>query len=169
MHEFAFVLFIVLVFFNHMDQGTNARYIAVPLNSPWPSDAIWRLSRIWVNAGPGNGLLPDGTKSLPEPMLTYPKYGLMTFIWGQFHERYLSQWPLKSAWNLLIWNLLWISQGFNSSRFWWRIHALTVISLAPSPWLNQCWLIITVTPRNKLRLTFDGRISIMPNLQTKCR
>ena len=26
---------------------------------------------ISVNIGPGNGLLPDGTKPLPEPMLTY--------------------------------------------------------------------------------------------------
>ena len=27
-------------------------------------------TEIWVNIGSGNGLLPDGTKSLPEPMLT---------------------------------------------------------------------------------------------------
>ena len=26
---------------------------------------------IWVNIGSGNGLLPDGTKPLPEPMLTH--------------------------------------------------------------------------------------------------
>ena len=28
-------------------------------------------TQIWVNDGSGNGLLPDGTKPLPEPMLTY--------------------------------------------------------------------------------------------------
>ena len=38
------------------------------VNSLWPSDAIWR--RDWVNIGSGNGLLPDSTKPLPEPMLT---------------------------------------------------------------------------------------------------
>ena len=27
-------------------------------------------TKIWVNIGSGNGLLPDGTKPLPEPMLT---------------------------------------------------------------------------------------------------
>ena len=27
-------------------------------------------TEIWVNFGSGNGLLPDGTKPLPEPMLT---------------------------------------------------------------------------------------------------
>ena len=26
---------------------------------------------IWVNIGSGNGLLPDSTKPLPEPMLIY--------------------------------------------------------------------------------------------------
>ena len=35
------------------------------VNSLWPSDTIL------VNTGSGNGLLPDGTKPLPEPMLTY--------------------------------------------------------------------------------------------------
>ena len=29
------------------------------------------VAEIWVNIGSGNGLLHDGTKSLPEPMLTY--------------------------------------------------------------------------------------------------
>ena len=36
----------------------------------WPSDAIWQ-QEIWVNIGSGNGFLPDGTKPLPKPMLTY--------------------------------------------------------------------------------------------------
>ena len=37
------------------------------------SEANWRhmVTEIWVNIGPGNGLLPNGTKPLPEPMLTY--------------------------------------------------------------------------------------------------
>ena len=35
--------------------------------------AKWRhmATGILVNLGPGNGLLPDGTKPLPEPMLIY--------------------------------------------------------------------------------------------------
>ena len=28
-------------------------------------------TQTWVNIASGNGLLPDGTKPLPEPMLTY--------------------------------------------------------------------------------------------------
>ena len=29
------------------------------------------VAQIYVNIGSGNGLLPDGTKPLPEPVLTY--------------------------------------------------------------------------------------------------
>ena len=32
----------------------------------------------WINIASGNGLLPDGTKPLPEPMMTNP----VAFIWG---------------------------------------------------------------------------------------
>ena len=39
------------------------------INSLGPSDTI--AAEIWVNTGSGNGLLPDSTKPLPEPMLTY--------------------------------------------------------------------------------------------------
>ena len=51
-------------------------------NSLWASDAIW-----WHRSGPGNGLLPDGTMQLPEPMLAYHQYDPVTFIWGQFHKK----------------------------------------------------------------------------------
>ena len=33
------------------------------------------MAYIWVNLGSGNGLLPDGTKQLPEPMLAYHQRG----------------------------------------------------------------------------------------------
>ena len=38
-------------------------------------------TQIWVNIGSGNDLLPDGTKPLPEPMLTHLQISPMTFIW----------------------------------------------------------------------------------------
>ena len=47
------------------------KWIHGPINSLWPSDAINLVLEIWVNIGSGNGLLPDDTKPLPEPMLTY--------------------------------------------------------------------------------------------------
>ena len=40
--------------------------------SLWSSDAIWHMvTKNWVNIGSSNGLVPDCTKPLPEPMLTY--------------------------------------------------------------------------------------------------
>ena len=37
-----------------------------------------------VNTSSGNGLLPDGTKPLPEPMLTYELWGHVVVTGGQF-------------------------------------------------------------------------------------
>ena len=52
----------------------------------------------------GNGLLPDGTKLLPEPMLTDPQWSPVTFILGQFHKRCLNHQSPKSVWKFH-WNL----------------------------------------------------------------
>ena len=41
-------------------------------------------TEIWVNIGSGNGLVPDGTKPLPEPMFTYHKYGPVNSYDGSF-------------------------------------------------------------------------------------
>ena len=48
--------------------------------------AQWRLmvTQIWVNIGPGIGLLPDGTKPLPEPIWAYQQRSSVPFFWGQF-------------------------------------------------------------------------------------
>ena len=53
------------------------------------------VTEILVNIGSGNGLLPDGTKPLPEPMLTDHQLSPVTFILGQFHKRFLNQELLK--------------------------------------------------------------------------
>ena len=60
---------------------------------------------ILVNIVSGNGLLPDGTKPRPEPMLTP-----VMFIWGQFRLRYDSHQSLKLAWKLLFYAFIEISQ-----------------------------------------------------------
>ena len=53
-------------------------------------------TKIWVNTDSGNGLLPDGTKPLPEPVLTGHQWSPATFILGQFHKRYLNHQSIKS-------------------------------------------------------------------------
>ena len=42
-----------------------------------------------VKIGPGNGLLPDGAKPLPETMLTNHQWGLVASFLQQFHRRCL--------------------------------------------------------------------------------
>ena len=41
---------------------------------------------ICVNSGSSNGLLSDGTKTLPEPILTPDYFGTLAFNWEQFHD-----------------------------------------------------------------------------------
>ena len=62
--------------------GLGSNWLICPegrviVNSLWPSNARWR--QIWVNIGSGNGLLLDGTKPLPEPMLTDHQWSQVTY------------------------------------------------------------------------------------------
>ena len=43
------------------------------------------VTEIWVNIGSDNGLLPDGTKPLPEPMLTDHQLSPVTFLLSPGH------------------------------------------------------------------------------------
>ena len=49
----------------------------------YPSNTIW-LHRINITSS--ICLLPDGTKPLPEQMLTYHQWGIVAFTWGPFHK-----------------------------------------------------------------------------------
>ena len=52
-------------------------------------------TQILVNIGSGNDLLPDSTKLLPEPMLTYRQWDPVPFIWWQFYKKHISRHWLK--------------------------------------------------------------------------
>ena len=54
------------------------------VNSLWPSGAIWHC-RCKSNIGSGNGLVPDGTKPLPEPILTYHLYHWILILMHIFY------------------------------------------------------------------------------------
>ena len=60
--------------------------------------------------GSGNGLLPDGNKPLPEPMLTYHQWGQVAFFQGQFHMNCWKIEFMKWVWKLLFWNYSHFSQ-----------------------------------------------------------
>ena len=55
-------------------------FTAQGFNSLWPS---WP----YVNMGSGNGLLPDGTKPLPKPMLTSYQLSSLAHTWKQFNGK----------------------------------------------------------------------------------
>ena len=55
------------------------------LKSLWSSDAILWWCGQWVNIGSGNGLLPDGTKPMPEPMLLSHWWDPVAFSLEHFH------------------------------------------------------------------------------------
>ena len=59
------------------------------------------VAYIWVNIGSCNGLLPEGTKPLPEPMFTFHQLSAVTPVWGQFHKRYSSHQSLWLGYELL--------------------------------------------------------------------
>ena len=42
------------------------------------------VTQIWVNSGSSDGFLPEGTKPLPEPMLTY----YQGVLWHSFESNF---------------------------------------------------------------------------------
>ena len=89
--------------------------------------------RVLVNIGSGNGLLPDGTKPLPEPMLTNHHWNLVTFISGRFHKRCLNHQSLKFVWKLHNWNFNQISQGRQLERPQWALFLFIQIQNCAQP------------------------------------
>ena len=80
------------------------------LNSIWTLPVVFKsLLAYWCHLalgirddiGSGNGLLHDGTKPLPEPMLTYRNSSPVTFFWGHLHKRYISYEIIQLASKLL--------------------------------------------------------------------
>ena len=56
--------------------------------------AYWHhmMLQIWVNFVSGNGLVPDGTKPLPEPKLTYHQCGSLVSTTRQSYKTILQRW-----------------------------------------------------------------------------
>ena len=70
------------------------------INSLWPSDAIWQQGSGSILARVMNGLLPDDTKPVSEPMLTDHQWSPVKFMIGQFHKRCLNHQSLKNVWKI---------------------------------------------------------------------
>ena len=48
---------------------------------------VMLYGHIWVNIGSSNGLVPNGTKPLPEPKLTYHWWGSLALTEDKFHRK----------------------------------------------------------------------------------
>ena len=86
---------------------------------------------MWVNIGSGNGLLPDGTKPLPESVLTYHQRCSVAVTWesndpativnDKFENYFLNLLPhLPGVNELMVWNMwqMCIFQGLQSLGAW---------------------------------------------------
>ena len=85
--------------------------------------------------GWGNGLLSDGTKPLPKPMLTYHPWGSLAFSWGQVHRNGSKYHSLQNSWMLNIWKWCSISQEPISwgSRLDILRVSFTMVGISSSP------------------------------------
>ena len=57
-------------------------------------------TKIWLSIDSGDGLLPDGTKPLPGPMLINYQMYFVAFTWKQFINNYSSAETLVYVWKL---------------------------------------------------------------------
>ena len=92
--------------------------------------AQWRhmLTCIWANIGSGNGLLPDGTKPLPEPRLT------SFWRFYDIHPRAIPQWVPKLLFCMMNMKIL----HLKSSPISWYNTTLTISSPygQPDHWIH---------------------------------
>ena len=86
-------------------------------------------TEIWINIGLGNGLLPDGTKPLPEQMLTDHQRSSVTFISGHFHKRCLNHQSLNSVWKF--------QPNFPGANELKEVHIYL-------PWLMGSWIVACI-------------------------
>ena len=135
--------------------------------------------------GSGNGLLPDGTKPLPEPMLTFHLRCSLASTWKWFNKKcswtYLSRYKVYYTYGSYIW-ITWIpilcngdhhistQRGLVIDGIWWHRSWSTLAKvmacclMAPSHYLNQCWLFIKGvlwhSPENDLTRSAHEHVSV---------
>ena len=133
--------------------------------------AQWRhmVTWIWINIGSGNGLLPDGTKPLPEPMLTYHQRGSVAFSSEQFHRKCSRYQFVKQIW---IYNFKIIS---TFSRGQW-VKSWTMLVKRPSVVIMYCvicsiYLVVSdrdITDLNCINNYLIKAMGIIINLSYQC-
>ena len=114
-----------------------------------------------VDVGSGNGLLPEDTKSIPEPMLTNLQWGLVAFTQGQFHWK-------CSIYLTLIWvRNYWFNIAATPSRGQWAkvdqsraYHQISNIRYTQSPNINVSRVVLQLSLPNPLKPGVKLRMKI---------
>ena len=112
-------------------------------------DAIWITI---VSIGSGNILMPHSTKPLPEPMLNCHQWNPVASTWRQIDWKYIFKTSnkkmfLKDACFTIAATFL--NSSWPTGTMWWQTSGSTLAQvmacylLAPSHFLNQCWLVIS--------------------------
>ena len=87
----------------HMERLGTLCYSWLVLTHCGHVETIWR--HISLNIGSGNGLLPDGTKPLPEPMLTNHQFSLVACTLGLFQGNTQDMYPWCEFQNNSFWDI----------------------------------------------------------------
>ena len=116
---------------------------------------VWQ---IWVNIGSGNDLLPDKTKPLLNQCWLINGSGFVAPTHNQFYRKCSSRYYfIKWVWRTHLWITSTSSRGqwVNLCDLKWQhrsgstlAQAMACCLMAPSHYLNQCWLIVSEALRH---------------------
>ena len=106
---------------------------------------------IWVNIGSGNGLLPDGTKPLPEPMLTCHQLSFVTFPEGGFTE---------DAYDIYAW--------YQFQNYWFKITASSPRGHLVNTGLDRNLGAIVLFHKSQCALRYLDLMSKIQNTSSQC-
>ena len=118
---------------------------------------------IRVNIGSGDGLLPDGTKPLPEPMLTYYQW-VMCYSHERFHSKHIDD-DHTSTNALLFRDFIHIvlGHGLESHPEWECPHEFPISRLIPYaalPPINNPWVSGLIRTQHHA-INYPGMIELM--------
>ena len=92
------------------------------------------MTYIGVNSGSGNGLVPDSTKSLPEPVLINLQWSLVAFTWQHFHKKWSRYLCLIRVWKCPIQDYSHLSLG---PMRWLPLQSRVIQWKPIIPWSNK--------------------------------
>ena len=82
-------------------------------------------------------LLPDGTKALPEPVLTYHQRCAVTFMWEQFRKEHSRYQSMNNFENYIIENTFSGPKSYTASHYLSHLKPILILHFMMSPGPNE--------------------------------